>query len=82
MNSAEMLQMVRKDNPKIRYALRIEPHANGGAVLGAWCRNAGGFIPVALETRAGSGRWESMPVGYLEIDGVAVGIDPSLWLEN
>ncbi len=76
-----MIATARKDNPTIRYALRVEPNADGGAVLGAFCTNAGGFVPVATESGRNTGQWSKMPPGYLEIDGKAVGIDPENWRE-
>lgn len=86
MTPQEFLAQARKDNPMLRYALRTYPAAGpggdpetGGAVLGAFCTNAGGFIPVAIETAPGF--WERMPNGYLEIDGKAVGIEPENWVE-
>lgn len=81
MKPAEMLLDARKNNPKIRYALRRDGTADGGAVLGAFCTNAGGFIPVACETGPGTGCWNRMPPGYLEIEGKAVGIEPINWHE-
>ena len=82
MTPIEMLSDARRLNPRIRYALRKQTAENGGAVLGAFCNKAGGFIPVAVETGPNTGRWESMPAGYLEIDGKAVGIEPENWKEN
>ena len=77
----EMLRLARLDNPRIRYALRKNPGAKGESVLGAFCTNAGGFIPVAIETERDSGYWDKLPYGYLEIDGKAVGIEAENWQE-
>lgn len=76
-----MLNVARQDNPTIRYTLRVEPCVDGGAVLGAFCKNAGGFIPVAIETHKGSCQWTRLPNSYLEIDGKAVDIEPEKWKE-
>jgi hypothetical protein len=81
MTAAEFIADARRRNPGIRYAIRRQRAAHGGAVLGAFCTNAGGFIPVAVETGPGTGRWSLMPPGYLEIDGKAAGIEPINWHE-
>jgi hypothetical protein len=87
LTPANYLAEARKNNPKIRYALRKEPAVSGGGVLGAFCTNAGGFIPVAFESEKNGGIWTVLigngksTGGFLEIDGKAVGIEPENWQE-